>query len=105
MNADNTTPRPWRFDTIKRAVTMGSTRDRMVRTVDGEIVASLDGDIATAQANAALIVRAVNSHDALRDALAEMLADAETMREPYRNEAICERARAALALAEDEGAT
>lgn len=31
--------------------------------------------------------------------LDEMLADAETMREPYRNEAICERARAAIAKA------
>jgi hypothetical protein len=33
------------------------------------------------------------------DALAEMLADADTLREPYRNEAVCERARAAIAKA------
>lgn len=38
---------------------------------------------------------------ALRDALSEMLTDAETMNEPYRNEAICERARAALAACEE----
>lgn len=43
---------------------------------------------------------AFNSHDAMREALAELLADLDTMREPYRNEAICERARAALELAE-----
>jgi hypothetical protein len=35
-------------------------------------------------------------------ALAEMLADADTMNEPYRNEAICERARAAIAKATGE---
>ena len=31
--------------------------------------------------------------------LQEMLQDAETMKEPYRNEAICERARAVIAEA------
>jgi hypothetical protein len=39
----------------------------------------------------------------LADVLGEMLADAETMNAPYRNEAICERARAVLAEAEDGG--
>ena len=39
-------------------------------------------------------LRAENAR--LREALEEMLTDAETMNEPYRNEAICERARAAL---------
>ena len=32
----------------------------------------------------------------MKDALEEMVADAETMNPPYRNEAICERANAAL---------
>ena len=32
-------------------------------------------------------------------ALEEMLGDVDTMNEPYRNEAICERARVAIAKA------
>jgi hypothetical protein len=47
------------------------------------------------EANARLIAAAPD----LLDALAEMLADADTLQEPYRNEAICERARAAIARA------
>jgi hypothetical protein len=38
----------------------------------------------------------------LLEALEEMLCDAETMNPPYRNEAICERARAAIAKAKGE---
>jgi hypothetical protein len=39
--------------------------------------------------------------DELLAVLKEMLADAETMNEPYRNEAICERARAAIKRTEE----
>ena len=46
-------------------------------------------------ANARLIAAA----PALLEALTEALADAETMNEPYRNEAVCERMRTAIALA------
>lgn len=41
---------------------------------------------------------------AMLAALQEILADQETMCEPYRNEAICERIRAAIALAEQDPA-
>lgn len=47
------------------------------------------------RANARLIAAAPD----LLDVLAEMLADAEILAEPYRNEAICERARAVIARA------
>ena len=49
------------------------------------------------RANAAYIVAACNAYPELVAALRETLTDQETMREPYRNEAICERARALLA--------
>jgi hypothetical protein len=39
---------------------------------------------------------------AMLAALQEILADQETMHEPYRNEAICERIRAAIAAATGE---
>jgi hypothetical protein len=45
-----------------------------------------------ADANARLIASAPD----LLDVMTEFLADQETMNEPYRNEAICERARALL---------
>jgi len=35
----------------------------------------------------------------LLDALEELLTDIETLKPPFRNEAICERARAAIAKA------
>jgi len=60
----------------------------------GETVCRLVGHPFTT-ANARLIAAAPD----LLDALAEMLADADTLQEPYRNEAICERARAAIAKA------
>ena len=45
-----------------------------------------------AGANALLLAAA----PALAEALRDMLADQETMNEPYRNECLCENARAAL---------
>ncbi len=47
-------------------------------------------------------MRLADAAPELLAALAEMLADADTMNEPYRNEAICERARAAIAKATGE---
>lgn len=54
-----------------------------IATVHGENAAS----------NAVLIAAAPQ----LLAVLEEMLQDAETLKEPYRNEAICERARAVIA--------
>jgi hypothetical protein len=53
---------------------------------------------AEAEANKNLLCSAPD----LLEALEEMLCDAETMNPPYRNEAICERARAAIAKAKGE---
>jgi len=50
-------------------------------------------------ANARLIAAAPDMLEALK----EFLADQETMNEPYRNEAICERARAAIKKATENG--
>lgn len=61
-----------------------------VRDSDGDIVAAgLTSEDAALFATAPQILAV----------LQEMLQDAETMKEPYRNEAICERARAVIAEA------
>ena len=109
MNADKATPRPW-----------GLERDGITLTMIGQIVATAiapDGaGIAEQRANAALIVRAVNSFDAMRKALAAM--DADTIAARVRSMSVdssarCEEyaillgeigaaARAALALADTD---
>ena len=91
---------PWeaRFYTDGRASLLAS-----VKSDSAIVIADLvmNGHV---KPDADFIVLACNAHeslvsqrDALAEALREMLSDAETMNEPYRNEAICERARAALA--------
>ena len=111
MNADNTTPRPW-----------GLERDGITLTMGGQIVATAiapDGaSIAEQRANAALIVRAVNSFDAMRAALrpfAALLsahhADMPDNRPVFGiNDALftvgdLHAARAALALADTDRST
>ena len=49
---------------------------------------------------AALVAHCYNHFEEVVSALSEFLADAETLKTPIRNEAICERARTALAKAE-----
>lgn len=109
MHTDKATPRPW-----------GLERDGITLTMSGQIVATAiapDGaGIAEQRANAALIVRAVNAHDAMREALRMMNADliAGRVRAMALDpSARCEQyamllgeigtaARAALALADQE---
>lgn len=68
MSTDKATPRPW-----------GLERDGITLTMSGQIVATAiapDGaGIAEQRANARLIVRAVNAHDAMREALRMMDTD------------------------------
>jgi hypothetical protein len=87
------TPTPWRV--VPTTVKGAGTKRRDIVTDSGEFSpAFVAGDVD--EHDAELIVRAVNSHAALVEALRDMLNDAETMNAPYRNEAFCEAARAAL---------
>ena len=70
-----------------------------------DVILRIRSGMMPSHVDASFMILACNAHDdliaqrdALAEALREMLSDAETMNEPYRNEAICERARAALAL-------
>jgi hypothetical protein len=86
---DKATPRPW------------ATNDRRVESQhnhgwanDGWIIAQCEGP--DAEANAALIVRAVNSFDAMLEALSDLRATSEKM--GYFGSTM-DKARAALELA------
>jgi hypothetical protein len=89
------TPGPWN---IERPL----LNDNIAITVDGIVTAECLAVVLTGTrelpedtANAHLIAAAPE----LLEALEALLADQETMREPYRNEALCESARAAIAKA------
>ena len=69
MNTDKSTPRPWGLERDGLTLTMG---DQIVATA----IAPDGASLAEQRANAALIVRAVNAHDAMREALRLMDADA-----------------------------
>ncbi len=100
MNAEKQisahTPGPWELDE-------GDDGDNFTIRADGEFVTRLTKSRYTddrrdpeAYANAALIAAAPELLAALR----EFLADHETMVQSFRNEAICEAGRAAIARAE-----
>jgi hypothetical protein len=90
------TPGPWTL-TVDQGVQFIDTDNRIetvIEIVNGE--AGITPCYATNEADARLIAAAPD----LLDVLVEFLCDQETMNPPYRNEAICERARAAIAKAE-----
>ena len=97
MNTDKATPRPWGID-----------RDGVTLTMSGQIVATAiapDGaTIAEQRANAALIVRAVNSFDAIAARVRAMALDPSARCEQYAMllGEIGTAARAALALTDQE---
>lgn len=107
MYEPRTTPRPWRAKPVPRAV-----RTAFLCAADGTVVSPRVEQMD----DAALIVRAVNSFDAMRDAL--MMMDADAIAARVRAMALdpsarCEQyamllgeigtaARAALALADQE---
>ena len=82
----HTTPGPW---IIKRR------NDGLVNLYDGSGVH--DVALCMKPQDADLVVDLLRERDELRAMVEEFLVDAETMNEPYRNEAICERARTLLA--------
>ena len=92
MNAETFTPGPW---AISRHATPEHSPQYGIYTEDasGWDIATVHGE--NAAANAVLIAAAPK----LLAVLEEMLQDAETLKEPYRNEAICEKARAVIAEA------
>lgn len=52
-------------------------------------------------ANAAFIVTACNNHDALVAMVSAFLSEQETLKPPYRNDALCEEATALLLRVEE----
>jgi hypothetical protein len=78
------TPGPW--------IVCGTYQPAIV-AYDDSVVANCPQNNGCHEANARLIAAAPD----LLDVLMEFLTDQETMNPPYRNEAICERARAAIA--------
>lgn len=87
-NATQHTPLPWFYDDGQNAV-----------MTQGMALAFINDEATAYKENAAFIVTACNSHYELLETLQEMLADQETLNSPYRNEAICEKARLAIAKA------
>jgi len=83
MNTEHT-PGPW---------TVSKPSGNYIDTPAGHSVAALTYSATLADAH--LIAAAPD----LLAALQEVLCDLDTLREPYRNEAICERVRAAIAKA------
>jgi hypothetical protein len=114
MNAEETTPRPWSVNDWPQRdadIRIGAAGTPLIATVH-----LMDTSINGQRANTALIIRAVNSFDAMRDALRMMDADAIAARVramSIDSGARCEEyaillgeigfaARAALALADQE---
>jgi predicted signal transduction protein with EAL and GGDEF domain len=93
-----TTPRNWKIDRCE------SWR-LLIGTDEISICIMADGEIEDEKADAELIIRAVNSFEAMREALKELLKHAEWSGTPRGYEAkdfepMFERAESALALAE-----
>jgi hypothetical protein len=66
--------------------------------LNSRVLATVDGD----QAETQEMLHRANTQPELLEALEAMVADADTMNEPYRNEALCETARAAIAKAKGQ---
>ena len=81
------TPTPWQVDS-------GCPTD--IRDANGALVLFISGDDETCEGDAALIVLAVNHHDALVEALEDIASsdDVDNALDPERNKRV---ARAALA--------
>ena len=87
---------PWDFQ--NRGNLHGESGKVVIVDANQTSLAKLKDLSGVSYANARLIAAAPE----LLEALKEALADAETMNEPYRNEAIYERMHAAIAKAEHE---
>jgi hypothetical protein len=95
MNTTQHTPGPWVYDSFGHtSFAFNDNREDYSARIEW----APDMSDEEVDANARLISIAPD----LLEALEEMLCDAETMNPPYRNEAICERARAAIAKAKGE---
>lgn len=70
------TPPPWSFE-------VEEYQANVVRASDGSLLATIVGDSAEAEANAEIVVRAVNSHEALVDALKDALSALTYIRTHY----------------------
>lgn len=92
MYEPRTTPRPWRAKPVPRAV-----RTAFLCAADGTVVSQRVEEMDDAR----LIVRAVNAHDAMREALAWALDQIEDDLD-LDHQAALSAARAALALADTD---
>ena len=91
------TPGPWHICEVSAAL----NRSPLIRDAQGMALAETfrPNNSQASQINRDANARLIAAAPEILDALAEMLADADTLQEPYRNEAVCERARAAIAKA------
>ena len=99
MNADKATPRPWSINSWPQRdaeIRIGAAGTPLIATVHLR-----DTSINGQRDNAAMIVRAVNSFDAMREALAWALDQIEDDLDLDHQEAFA-AARAALALADTD---
>ena len=99
MTQGKPTPTPWRFGNSDEGVRLilGGPRKRYVATVQIYQTPRAYGiaDEPEREANAALIVRAINAHEAMKEALRELMHHPGSI-------TAHEQARAALKLAETE---
>ena len=99
MNKEHS-PLPW-----KVATNPGGPKDQpafpCIKDASGEkdgmdIVAMPLGNSELVRANAELIVRCTNAHEALVGMVSAFLQDQETLKAPFRNDALCEEANELL---------
>lgn len=64
-------------------------------------IATVYGVAAETQVTAAMLAHCYNHFDELVAVVSALLCDQETLKPPWRNEALCEKARAILAAVED----
>jgi len=100
MNNDNATPRPWHVDnTGKGEAAIASEKGRIIATIHDRYDAS-GHLVKCGEHNAALIIRAVNSHDEMKRVLTDALHWTEYAREYLPQDDNMRRDRATTIAAE-----
>lgn len=107
MNTDKATPRPWQLANAdfheypaKRLLIQGTRVKSGIKCLEDAVCTRAAGDQLIEQHNAALIVRAVNNHDALVAAL-EQIVESESCKQGIIERPLMMDARAALLAAKE----
>jgi hypothetical protein len=93
---DKATPRPWQVSEVPTLIEAGPMMVAKCHLAPASLTLDPHGE---ANANAALIVRAVNAHDGLVEALQEILDYRGGADNALQDEYVVERAEAALRAA------